>query len=95
MAFVRRPVRLVGGDARPVEEGIRARDADPRPRNRRGVGLIGPDGVARPTLTPDAKAEIELRLRAKWEHERVSGKLVAKMTRKKKQSTGRKKKKRQ
>jgi hypothetical protein len=92
MAFVRRPVRLVSGDARPVEEGIRARDSVPRRSNRRGVGLIGADGVARSTLTPEAKAEIESRLRAKWERERASRKLVPKMTRKK-GSAGRKKKK--
>ena len=94
MAFARRPVRLVGGDARPVEEGVRERDAVPRRSNRRGVGLIGPDGVVRSTLTPAAKAEIEAQMRAKWEHERASGKLMPKMSRKKKnRSVGRKKKK--
>lgn len=79
MAFVRRSVRLVGGDARPAEEGVRARNAPRSRSNLQGVGLIGPNGAVGPALTPDQKAEIESRLRAKWKHERDSGKLAEKV----------------
>jgi hypothetical protein len=90
MAFGRRRVRLVGGDVRPVEERTGARSAAPR----RGVGLVGPNGVLKSGLTPDQKTEIEERVRAKWERERESGYLARKAMRKEKKKAGRKKEKR-
>lgn len=80
MAFVRRPVRLVGGDARPIE----LRTGTTQRSKRREVGLIGPNGVVGQTLTPEQKAEIESKLRAKWERQSNSEKWVRKMMKTKK-----------
>lgn len=85
MAFARRPVRLVGGDARPSEERTSGQ------RNRRGVGLIGPNGVLKSALTSDQKVEIESRIRVKWDHERDSGILERGMMRTGKKVKGSKK----
>lgn len=72
MAFARRP-------ARPVE----VRTGTTQRSNRREVGLIGPNGVVGSMLTPDQKAEIESRIRAKWEQQSNSDRWVRKMMKKK------------
>ena len=76
MDSVRRRVRLIGGDARPVEQVVRTRIAK---THRKDVGLEQPGGtVGHPGLTPERKSQIEARLEAKWDRQRDSGSLARK-----------------
>jgi hypothetical protein len=93
MSFVRRRVRLVGGDARPIEEQTRTHRTALWQIHQSGMGPIGPNGAVKSNLTPEEKAEIEARLRAKWEYERDSGLLKKRIMRmEKKKHKGKKKK---
>jgi hypothetical protein len=90
MAFTRRRVRLIGGDARPVEQLVRPRIAK---TYRKGVGLEQPGRtVSHPGLSPERKAEIDARLQTEWDRQRDSGTLARKFLKQKKKKKKKRKK---